>query len=184
MFLPTARGFDYYMGIPYSDDMGSARVTPCNNTAFEFDASGAAVPVRNAEEHQGDASWEDYVAAGYTDPSDSGPDPEDALKASPGSLLPLVYQSPGGSFPGHTNTTVLEQPLDFTHLAEHYSVYTKKFITDNKDKPFFLYMPFSHVHTTHNTKEVAHAFFCTLSIVGLEILLKPLSFVVHLSYLD
>lgn len=29
MFLPAARGFDTYMGIPYSDDMGEARRTPC-----------------------------------------------------------------------------------------------------------------------------------------------------------
>jgi arylsulfatase A len=153
MFLPTARGFDYYMGIPYSDDMGSGRVTSCNNSESDED------------DHSGDASWEEYVAAGYTHPSDPGPESAEQLalidavnvRASPGALLPLVYQSPGGSFPGHTNTTVLEQPLDFTHLAEHYTAYTKKFISENKEKPFFLYMPFSHVHTTRNTAEGQYA---------------------------
>ena len=30
MYLPAARGFDYYLGIPYSDDMGAGRLTPCN----------------------------------------------------------------------------------------------------------------------------------------------------------
>ena len=29
MFLPAARGFDRYLGIPYSADMGDARATPC-----------------------------------------------------------------------------------------------------------------------------------------------------------
>ena len=29
MFLPAARGFDYYLGIPCSDDMGSAARSPC-----------------------------------------------------------------------------------------------------------------------------------------------------------
>ena len=29
MFLPGARGFDTYLGIPYSDDMGQARRSPC-----------------------------------------------------------------------------------------------------------------------------------------------------------
>jgi hypothetical protein len=29
MFLPGARGFDTYLGIPYSDDMGQAARSPC-----------------------------------------------------------------------------------------------------------------------------------------------------------
>ena len=28
-YLPAARGFDSYLGIPYSDDMGQARASPC-----------------------------------------------------------------------------------------------------------------------------------------------------------
>ena len=65
-----------------------------------------------------------------------------ANKGDPGSsLLPLVYQQ--GS-----NTTVLEQPLDFTHLAEKYNAYVTGFIQAHATVPFFLYMPFSHVHTT------------------------------------
>lgn len=31
MFLPAARGFDYYLGIPFSDDMGEGRRTSCSN---------------------------------------------------------------------------------------------------------------------------------------------------------
>ena len=27
--MPGSRGFDYYLGIPYSDDMGAGRFTPC-----------------------------------------------------------------------------------------------------------------------------------------------------------
>jgi len=34
MFLPGARGFDTYLGIPYSDDMGEARATPCNRSGM------------------------------------------------------------------------------------------------------------------------------------------------------
>ena len=29
VFMPGSRGFDYYLGIPYSDDMGAGRFTPC-----------------------------------------------------------------------------------------------------------------------------------------------------------
>jgi hypothetical protein len=43
---------------------------------------------------------------------------------------------------------VLEQPLDFTHLAEKYEAYVTGFIQEHATVPFFLYMPFSHVHTT------------------------------------
>jgi arylsulfatase A-like enzyme len=32
-----------------------------------------------------------------------------------------------------------------------------KFIVDHKEDPFFLYMPFSHVHTTRNTAEKQYA---------------------------
>merc|ERR1719420_524354 len=31
-YLPGSRGFDYYLGIPYSDDMGGARASTCNKT--------------------------------------------------------------------------------------------------------------------------------------------------------
>jgi arylsulfatase A len=46
------------------------------------------------------------------------------------------------------NTTVIEQPVDFTHLAPKYSTFVTDFIERSKGGPFFLYMPFSHVHTT------------------------------------
>ncbi len=121
MFLPAARGFDQYLGIPYSDDMGEARATPCNQS-------------RGAEQVSEDNS-EFYRAAGYlSEEHESKGDPA-------GSNLPLVSQKDG-------KTIVVEQPLDFSTLAEKYNDYIQSFVEDNKDKPFFLYMPFSHVHTT------------------------------------
>lgn len=53
-------------------------------------------------------------------------------------------------------TTVLEQPLDFTHLAEKYEAYVTGFINAHATVPFFLYMPFSHVsmrHRAHSTSK-------------------------------
>jgi hypothetical protein len=38
-----------------------------------------------------------------------------------------------------------------------YESYVTQFIQDSKDDPFFLYMPFSHVHTTSNTPEQQYA---------------------------
>ena len=102
-------------------------------------------------------------------------------------LLPLVHQEPGAD--GKPKTTILEQPLDFTTLADKYNdyvtvssrtthshsalnfsqilsnilrvvpglssvdvgrvaVHVQGFINAHHGSPFFLYMPFSHVHTT------------------------------------
>ena len=99
-------------------------------------------------------------------------------------LLPLVHQEPGAD--GKPKTTILEQPLDFTTLADKYNDYVtvssrtthshfsalnfsptfcavfrswvwltsgvwwcvQGFIDAHHGSPFFLYMPFSHVHTT------------------------------------
>lgn len=74
------------------------------------------------------------IGRGYRDPA--------------GTYLPLVYQT--RDTPDHSlNTTVLEQPLDFSTLDEKYNNFVKDFVTKHKDSPFFLYMPFSHVHTTN-----------------------------------
>ena len=38
--------------------------------------------------------------------------------------------------------------MDFTTLAKKYEAFATSFIEKNKDNPFFLYVPFSHVHVT------------------------------------
>jgi arylsulfatase A-like enzyme len=73
--LPLNHGFDYFFGIPYSEDM---------------------IPSVRAE-------W-----------------PE----------LPLIQ-----------NNKVIEAPADLTNTTSRYVNEAIKFITDNKDKPFFLYFP-------------------------------------------
>jgi len=62
-----------------------------------------------------------------------------------GHFLPLVYQE-------FNETKILEQPLDFTTLAQKYNDFAMHFLEKHKDNPFFLYMPFSHVHTTSNSQ--------------------------------
>ena len=54
--------------------------------------------------------------------------------------LPLVYQE-------FNETEILEQPVDFTMLAEKYSKFATSFIEKRhqQEEPFFLYVPFSHV---------------------------------------
>jgi len=79
-FLPTRQGFDYYYGIPYSNDMGSKQ-----------------------------------------------------RKKNP--PLPLLR-----------NEKVIEAPADQNTLTRRYTEEVIKFITANKDNPFFVYLPHTMPH--------------------------------------
>jgi arylsulfatase A-like enzyme len=78
-FLPTRQGFDYYFGIPYSDDM----------TARTWERDGSRWPP-----------------------------------------LPLME-----------NETVIEAPVDRDGLTKRYTERTMEWITEHRDRPFFLYLP-------------------------------------------
>ncbi|KAL3934985.1 MAG: hypothetical protein SGARI_003154 [Bacillariaceae sp.] len=62
--------------------------------------------------------------------------------------LPLVHQE-------KNQTTIVEQPLDFGTLAQKYNQFATDFIREQaqSDNPFFLYVPFSHVHVTSNSQK-------------------------------
>jgi arylsulfatase A-like enzyme len=75
-FLPTRQGFDYYYGIPYSNDMGGRRIP-----------------------------------------------------------LPLMK-----------NEEVIQAPADQPTLTQDYTKQALAFIENNKEKPFFLYLPHTMVH--------------------------------------
>lgn len=144
MYLPAARGFDEYLGIPYSDDMGEARATACASNASATGTAALAAhwdSVYAQPAHSSAALWQQYVNGNFA-PHDEPASPHDPA----GDFLPLVAQTAAAN--GHTNTTVVEQPLDFTTLADKYKAFVADFVTRNAESPFFLYMPFSHVHTT------------------------------------
>jgi arylsulfatase A len=87
-FLPTNQGFDYYYGIPYSNDMG-------------------------------------------------------ANQRSMNPPLPLLE-----------NTKVIEAPAEQNTLTRRYTEQVIKFLTDNKDKPFFVYLPHTMPHNpVHSSEE-------------------------------
>ncbi len=89
-FLPTRRGFDHYLGLPYSNDMGG--------------------------------EW------------DGAPDAPAGKRRPP---LPLVRDE-----------KVIEtlKPADQNRLTERYTDEAVKFIRENKEKPFFLYLAHTAVH--------------------------------------
>jgi hypothetical protein len=126
MFLPASRGFDRYVGIPYSADMGDARASPCT-------AAASGRTIRGAHY----ASPQQSVGIAATVPVDPA-----------ANYLPLIEQRAGaaGWRTSRPNTTVLEQPLDFSTLGPKYNDAILDFVATNRHVPFLLYVPFSHVH--------------------------------------
>lgn len=98
MYLPANRGFDSYLGIPYSDDMGDGISSECPAPA----RTGTHQPPINRDPPSSKREdWrENYHGMGISQDSD---DPDDPARYH----LPLVHQE-------NNKTTVLEQPLDFT----------------------------------------------------------------------
>ncbi len=97
-FLPTRQGFDYFFGLPYSNDMGPAA---------------------------------------------------DGVKSNLGAPLPKLGKGKGQPpLPWMRNETVLQRVLadDQTTLVSRYTEEAVKFLHENKDNPFFLYLPHSAVH--------------------------------------
>jgi arylsulfatase A-like enzyme len=96
LYLPASRGFDSYLGIPYSDDMGDAISSECPATPSNDYHEVPQKPTRREQ-------WrEEYRHMGILKEDD--PDgPDDPARYH----LPLVHQE-------NNKTTVLEQPLDFT----------------------------------------------------------------------
>jgi len=149
VYLPGNRGFDHYLGIPFSDDMGIGLestcpvekstkkdevISPIDKDFGEFDGWSA----RNMYKEMGlmDANF-------FTNKDSSEKLREEDIPDKGTRWLPLIYQK-------FNQTQIVEQPVDFTSLAEKYSNFATSFIENNKDspEPFFLYFPFSHVHTT------------------------------------
>lgn len=114
-FLPTAQGFDYYLGIPYSNDMG---------TADEGTKSDLGAPIPDTTENAAKAkAWSEA--------------PETGLKGMRQPPLPLVE-----------NGTVVGRVKQDEHQAivATYTDAAVKFVRENAEKPFFLYLPHSAVH--------------------------------------
>jgi arylsulfatase A len=114
-FLPTSQGFDYYLGIPYSNDMG---------TAAEGTKSDLGAPIPDTTENAAKAKA-------------ATEDPETGLKGMRQPPLPLVE-----------NEKVVGRVKQDEHQAivATYTDAAVKFVRENAEKPFFLYLPHSAVH--------------------------------------
>jgi len=91
-FLPTRHGFDFYFGLPYSNDMDALKEVPGNKSS---------------------------------------------------SLEPR-YEA--FNVPLFRNEEIVERPANQTTLTRRYTEEAIGFIRENKEKPFFLYMPHTFPH--------------------------------------
>ncbi len=111
-FLPTRRGFDYYLGIPYSNDMGPIADGAKSNL-------GAPLPKPRANRNLQQKDLESGIR-GMAQPP-----------------MPLL----------ENEQVVARVRQDQQQgIVERYTTAAVKFIKDNKDRPFFLYLPHSAVH--------------------------------------
>ncbi|NND80597.1 MAG: sulfatase [Maribacter sp.] len=94
-YLPTNNGFDYYFGIPYSNDMDKNPSIP----------------------------YGDYWKQ-----------PNDSIKTEHFNV-PLLR-----------NTEIIERPANQNSITKRYSDETIKFIKENKDRPFFVYLAHNLPH--------------------------------------
>ncbi|KAL3907341.1 MAG: hypothetical protein SGILL_008917, partial [Bacillariaceae sp.] len=151
MYLPTNRGFDSYLGIPYSDDMGDALPNECP-VDDNVKASGSESESKSKKQQQSprpppimSETRKEEIDEMYRNRGGSTNNaPDDPARFH----LPLVHQE-------KNQTTIVEQPLDFGTLAQKYNQFATDFIRDQaqSDNPFFLYVPFSHVHVTSNSQK-------------------------------
>jgi arylsulfatase A len=116
-FLPTRQGFDYYLGVPYSNDMGPAD--------------------EGSKSNLGDPIPERKLAAGKAvDQKLYGGD-ETGLKGASQPPLPLLENETVIDRVG---------PDEQQGIVERYTRAAVKFIRTHQDAPFFLYLPHNAVH--------------------------------------
>ena len=126
-FHPSYRGFDEYLGIPFSLDNGctdnpGADLPP--PSVCPKDPSPLPFHYENDHERPGDADLDIAVPLYQC-------------------LSPMCADSGGDC-----NKDIIEQPVNLTTLSDHYIAGDRRFIQSalGKGTPFFLYVPLSHMH--------------------------------------
>lgn len=115
-FLPRRRGFDYYLGLPYSNDMG---------TREDGSKSSLGDPIPGPPKATKQKLEETL-----------GKD-ETGLKGNEQPPLPLVENE---------KVLLRVRQEEQQGLVERYTTAAVKFIRENKDHAFFLYLPHNAVH--------------------------------------
>jgi arylsulfatase A len=122
-FLPTRQGFDYYLGLPYSNDMGLIEEGSKSNL-------GAPPPVAQ----EGKAKAKNKAKAGAAQPQDGA---VTGLTGNNQPPLPLLENE---------KVIARVKQEEQQGIVERYTKAAVHFIESHKDKPFFLYLSHTAVH--------------------------------------
>ncbi|XP_033124455.1 arylsulfatase G-like isoform X1 [Anneissia japonica] len=127
-FQPYRRGFEYFYGLPWSNDMGCV------------DKPGQDIPhcAPCAQDPHGILSneiWSEGIFKNYSYNKQGS----EQLGCDPQLALPLFE-----------NDTILHQPVNLQTLSNNYAEKAQAFIKNSKNKtdsrPFLLYIAFAHMH--------------------------------------
>jgi arylsulfatase G len=131
-YHPSYRGFDEYIGIPYSIDMGCTDNPGANHPPARVCPKDPPLYFEQKHEH-----------------------PDDIRKVIEADLtvgIPL-YQCLTPRCPDdNCNKEIIEQPVNLSTLTQSYIDNDRRFIQRSVEakKPFFLYLPLSHMHVPHD----------------------------------
>ena len=122
-FHPNQRGFDFYYGVPYSIDMGC------------LDYPGYNLPMCLPCNPKARTKWKNSKR-------------KQAEDYSPYSKKAELCKYNDIALPLYENENIIEQPLNLKNLSNGYVENFRNQIKLSKTtgKPFFGYVPFSHVH--------------------------------------
>lgn len=126
---PIDRGFDSYVGLPYSNDMGCSSCPAITFWDTKQDKPGLCPACAHGPAPVGGID----ISCGRVS---TGGACIDSL------ALPIFY-----------NKTITEQPVDLTTVSTQYATAGANFVAaaaTNKNNPFFLYVANSHVHVPQN----------------------------------
>jgi len=115
-FLPTSQGFDYYLGIPYSNDMGIGAEGSKSDLGAPLPKPKPAGNAAKANQPNGD---------------------ETGLKGASQPPLPLIEND---------QVVARVKQDEQQAIVETYTTAAVKFIQAQRDQPFFLYLPHNAVH--------------------------------------
>ena len=138
-YLPTRHGFDYWFGIPYSNDMMATLPREERRAAFlDPKIEYWDVPlIRSRRVADGDAGAGDEVAGVSTGAGEVA-----AAGAAGAAGAPAGEDAAANGIVAET----VEQPADQTTITKRYAEEAVDFIRAHADEPFFVYVPHSMPH--------------------------------------
>lgn len=131
-FHPSYRGFDEYIGVPFSLDGGCTDNPGANRPPAKVCPKDPPLNFEQTHEH-----------------------PDDLRRVIEGALtvgIPLYQCLTPRCLDDNCNKHIIEQPVNLSTLTQSYIDNDRRFIQRSVQvkQPFFLYLPLSHMHVPHD----------------------------------